>query len=115
MHGTITKLSAKCAECGHEFHAKRPDRAEFCSTECRSRYNNRRRDRGAMLFDLYLHHRFNRKAAAEKNLQTLIDRMVGNWVEEDRRAGRRVMRDLADVMQAAMPHTNIRYDIRAGK
>lgn len=114
MHGTLKSLT-KCAECGQPFQPKRCDTAEFCSKECRQRSNNREMQRGKALLSLYVHTRFNRKAAAEKNLQTLIDRMVSNWVEEDRAAGRRVMRDLDEVMYAAVEHTAQRSDIRAGK
>lgn len=116
MHGTLkTKLTTRCAECAKDFSAKRPDRATFCSTECRGAWNVRRRDRGAMLLDLYIHTRFNRAKASEKGLQTMIDRMIGNWVEEDRQAGRKVMRELSEVIEAAMPHTNQRFDVRAGR
>lgn len=111
----MTKLFTRhCSECGTEFQAKVAS-AEFCCQEHRLAYNNRRRDRGAMLFDLYVHTRFNRKASQEKGLQTLIDRMVGNWVEEDRAVGRKPMRELQDCIQAALPHTAIRTAYRAGK
>lgn len=103
-----------CAECGEEFPAG-VESAEFCSQAHRLAYNNRRRDRGALLYDLYVHLRFNREAAAEKNLRTLVDRMVGIWVEEDRARRRRIMRPLHDCTQAALPHTVLRTEIRAGK
>lgn len=103
-----------CAECGAAFVAK-DYRAEFCGLACKNEMNKRRRDRGAMLLDLYIHQRFNRKAAGERGLQTLIDRMVGNWVEEDRQAGRRVMRPLDDCIFAAVAHTAVVNNHRAGK
>lgn len=108
------QFNRKCGECGVEFIAK-DRRAEFCGTPCRVAHTNRRRDRGAMLYDMYVHLRFNREAATEEGLRTLIDRMVGNWVEEDRELGRRVMRPMDDVKQAALPHTVVRCNIRAGK
>ena len=103
-----------CAECSQSFVAK-DYRAEFCGLACKNEMNKRRRDRGAMLLDLYIHQRFNRKAAGERGLQTLIDRMVGNWVEEDRAAGRRVMRPLDDCVFAAVQHTAVVNNHRAGK
>lgn len=103
-----------CAECCNAFVAK-DYRAEFCGTACKNAMNQRRRDRGAQLLDLYVHTRFNRKAAGEHGLQTIIDRMVGNWVEEDRQAGRRVMRPLDDVMFAAVQHVATVHNHRAGK
>lgn len=103
-----------CAECAQEFEA-RDRRAEFCSTVCKNNTNNRRVKRGVMLLDLYVHTRFNRKVAGEKKLQTLIDRMVGNWIEEDRAAGRRYIRPVDDCISAAVQHTAVRSAVRAGK
>jgi hypothetical protein len=103
-----------CAECNEAFTAK-DRRAEFCGSKCRLAMNNRRRDRGAQLLDLYVHTRFNRKAAQERNLQTIIDRMVGNWIAEDRAAGRREMRPLDDVMFQAVQHVATTHSHRAGK
>lgn len=103
-----------CAECGEPFKSQRR-KAEFCSKECRMAHNNRRRDRGAMLLDLYVHTRFNRQKAGERGLKTMIDRMIGNWVAEDREAGRRSMRPIDEVVQAAVSHTSKVYGHRAGK
>lgn len=103
-----------CAECGADFIAK-DYRAEFCGLACKNEMNKRRRDRGAMLLDLYIHRRFNRKAAEARGLQSIIDRMVGNWIEEDRAAGRRWCRPLDDCIYAAVSHTAVRHNIRAGR
>lgn len=106
----------KCAECGKTFQAKRADTAEFCSSKCRMAYNNLEAKRGKQLLGLYVHTRFNRAAASERGLQTLIDRMVGNWVAEDRAAGRREMRPLQEVLFGAVEHVAVVNSVgRAGK
>lgn len=103
-----------CAECGIDFKAKAPH-ADFCSSPCRMAANNRRMARGAKLFDLYVHQRFNRDEAQAKGVKTIIDRMVANWVAEDREAGRRVMRPLSDCLEAAVEHQAVINRVRAGR
>lgn len=103
-----------CAECGTGFETKVLS-AEFCSTPCRLAANNRRRDRGAKLLDLYVHQRFNRAEAQGHNVKTLIDRMVSNWMTEDREMGRRAMRPLQDCMQAAVASSSSRHSARIRK
>lgn len=103
-----------CAECGNVFEAKAPH-AEFCSPSCRMAMNNRAMSRGKMLLDLYVHQRFNREEALAKGVKTILDRMVANWVNEDREAGRRVMRPLSDCLEAAVEHQAVINRVRAGR
>lgn len=51
------KFRVMCAECGGEFEAQRRH-AEFCSTGCRRKFNNRRAQRGAELYDFIMLSRF---------------------------------------------------------
>lgn len=85
-----------CLECGTEFSGK----GEFCSNACRHAFNNRRKARGAELYDLYMAHRFERKEAQEQRVFQAINRLASNWRQEDlaRRAGRRSWRRIADVL-----------------
>jgi len=47
-----------CLECG-QTHERGP-RATFCSHACKMQHGNRRRQRGALLYDLWMEHRYNR-------------------------------------------------------
>jgi hypothetical protein len=102
------KVFASETRAGAALEALAQATAAFCAQPCCLAHNNRRRDRGALLVDLIVHDRFNRKEASGRGIRTLADRMVANWVNEDRRAGRRVMRPLQECIEAAAPHTAIR-------
>lgn len=111
---TRRQVSHACAECGTAFEAT-DRKAVFCSPACRTASNNRRRDRGALIYDLLVHQRFNREAAQERNVRSLVDRMISNWVAEDRDAGRRVLRPLQDCLEAALPHGATHLGIVGGR
>jgi hypothetical protein len=59
--------SHTCTECGAPFlaHARLARHAEFCGTECRKAFNNRRAMRGATLYDLFMTLRYERGLAAK--------------------------------------------------
>ena len=46
-------MAKHCKECGKQF-TPRQYNGEFCCTECRRDFNNRRATRGAMLYDLMM-------------------------------------------------------------
>ena len=79
-----------CLECGSETHLK----GEFCPTRCRTDFNNRRKARGAELYDLYMAHRFERAAATDLGVFQAINRLASMYRQEDnqRRAGRKSWR-----------------------
>lgn len=79
-----------CLECG----APTATRASFCSIGCRRRWNNRRKVRGAVLYDLYMAHRYDRPIAEALQALSLINRLVSTFRAEDNaaRAGRRSWR-----------------------
>ena len=76
-----------CLECG----APAPRSQHFCSAACRRDFHNRRRVRGAALYDLYMASRFDRAASNEAGLWKLMNRLASAWREEDqaKRGGRR--------------------------
>lgn len=83
-------MKRTCTECGTGFEAARHD-AEFCSARCRQAFANRRQQRGAELYDLFMAHRFERKASATLKLLSLMNRLASSWRHEDhaRRDSRR--------------------------
>ena len=82
--------TATCLECG----APRTKAAEFCKSSCRMDWNNRRRKRGAEIYDLFMVIRHERGLAKAMGLWTLICRLATHYREEDfrEREGRRSWR-----------------------
>lgn len=78
-----------CRECGSAFVG--PRKAVFCAAECRTTFINRRSQRGAVLYDIYMAHRFERTAAGKARLLSVMNRLASDWRREDReqRAGRK--------------------------
>ena len=85
-----------CLECGEPV----PGKGDFCSAACRHGFNNRRKARGAELYDLYMAHRFERKEAQELRVLQAMNRLASNWRRQDReqRGARRSWRRTQDVL-----------------
>ena len=73
-----------CAECRDGFTAARLD-ATFCSTACKSKFNNRRISRGLELIDRALHWRGDRK---DKEAFTDLCFVIDGFLRDDRAIGR---------------------------
>lgn len=93
----------QCHEC-KEVINDQTGRRLFCGKSCRNAFMNRRRDRGAQLYDLFMPIRYERGLARRLNLWTKICRMAAIFKDEDDRAGRkswpdprRTLRDRADL------------------
>jgi hypothetical protein len=86
-----------CKECGGKVAGK----AEFCCSGCRHAFNNRRRQRGAELYDLYMAHRFERDLAGELGVFQAINRLASQFREEDKakREGRKSWRNPRAVLE----------------
>jgi hypothetical protein len=96
----MTKITNPCRECGKDAGKAPAGRSKFfCSTPCRQAWNNRRRDRGAELYDLFMAMRYDRDAAKDADAWTKMCRMAQLFHEEDQRAGRRSYRKIAEVLQ----------------
>ena len=81
-----------CTECGETFTTPKCE-ANFCAPSCRMEWHNRRRDRGAELYDLLMTCRFDRDFAAKEGLvmSTLLSNLAGHYrdSDNDKRAGRK--------------------------
>lgn len=86
--GMILTKPRTCRECGKPLDPDRKANTEFCATECRIAWRNRRMSRGADLYDAFMAMRFDREAAKDKGLWALMCRMASAWNEEDKAAGR---------------------------
>lgn len=93
-----------CLECGVDLVPGARER-EFCASPCRMAWNNRRRDRGAELYDLYMAHRFERDEAKARGVFQAINRLASDFRREDRalRAGRRSWRR-TEIVLGERPH-----------
>jgi hypothetical protein len=86
-------FSKTCTECGCEFTTPKAD-AGFCAPSCRMAWHNRRRDRGAELYDIIMAQRFDRQGAkgglGEKQMRAIVDRLVMqyNIADKELRGGR---------------------------
>jgi predicted nucleic acid-binding Zn ribbon protein len=88
----VRRLFAKsCTECGEAFETIRSE-AEFCAPKCRMGWHNRRRDRGAELYDILMCKRYERNGElTEKVARRLVDSLCRAYRDGDKtaRAGRK--------------------------
>lgn len=96
----IEPRARECLECGRPLDPSRRTQ-QFCpGSDCRRAWHNRRQMRGAILYDFYMAHRFQRAEATEAGLLQKINRQVSEWRIEDRekRAGRRSWRLISEAL-----------------
>ena len=75
-----------CKECGAKFTKDGRDK-HFCRSKCRNAFNNRKKARGAMLVDLFMRARFDRKGTGEGAYSEMCT-LASVWRDEDKKAGR---------------------------
>jgi hypothetical protein len=80
----MTALRIGCLEC-NEPTGERREGAQFCCSSCRMAFNNRRRDRGAEMYDLFRALRRERDTAKVLKLWTKMTQLELHWQEEDER------------------------------
>lgn len=80
----------KCRECGCDMISTRKPKT-FCSDACRTAHVNRRRERGAQIYDLFMAMRYERALAAKFKVWTTMCQLAAEWrLEDDReRDGRK--------------------------
>lgn len=86
-----------CRECNGG--VGRRDGARFCSDKCKNKFNNRRLRRGAVLYDLMMTNRLERKRGEDLRLMTIIARLIADWNEEDQRAGIKSYGDVTEWLE----------------
>lgn len=70
-----------CLECGT---AMPTSNGRFCTTPCRHAFNNRRKQRGSTLYDLFMAVRYQRKLATTWQAWLMMTRLAKAWRDEDR-------------------------------
>jgi hypothetical protein len=73
-----------CRECGSPFSAQRSTR-EFCSSNCRAQFHNRQARHGRDFFSAVMAIRYDRDAAKEARMWSLLCRMAAAVKAEDNR------------------------------
>ncbi len=93
----------ECRECGVQHNTK----GVFCCTGCRQAWNNRRLQRGAELYDLFMIVRYQRGVAKLHGIWTIVCRAAQTWREEDvrERGGRQSWRAYEDLRSDLLPYT----------
>ena len=92
-----TKLRIRCCrECsspltgaarpGENSTPRQKRTAIFCSTPCKTAWNNRRKNRGADLYDLWMAQRYSRTEAEASGVWAEMCRLSEQWNEEDKAA-----------------------------
>jgi protein-arginine kinase activator protein McsA len=87
-----------CRECGRGFQSNRTI-ARFCGSNCKNTFNNRRMQRGAVIYDLLMVQRYSRREASMGNAWSLLSKLAQHFksLDDRERAGRRSWEDLKKV------------------
>lgn len=72
-----------CWECAKPSEGKR-----FCCRPCKQAWNNRRMQRGAIMYDLFMGSRFEREASRKEGVWSVLCRLASDWHDADGAAGR---------------------------
>lgn len=97
-----------CLECGCDLPAAARDEKRFCSNAHKDAFNNRRKNRGAELYDLFMAMRYDRAAASEAGVWAIMCRMASHWREADGEAGVKSFLPIREVVQRNPKYTGIR-------
>lgn len=73
-----------CRECGCQTISTRKPK-DFCTSACRTNHTNRRRERGAQLYDLFMAMRYERELAVKLHVWTTMCQLAAEWRREDER------------------------------
>lgn len=85
-----------CWETGKPMPEGMKDTAHFLTDQARTAWNNRRKSRGAELYDLFMAYRYDRKRAKLLGLFSRMCALAAKWRYEDKEAGRTSFAPLED-------------------
>lgn len=105
--------TAACRECKKPVGPSVRFEKKFCCHACGTAWNNRRKQRGAEMYDLIMFMCCERKAARLLNIWTLVWRMAAVWREEDKAAGLKSYAPFAEIQQDGrmLKYAATRHDI----
>lgn len=104
-----------CRECGKPLGPSVRPEKKFCCHPCGFAWNNRRKLRGAELYDLFMAMRYERGAAKLYGVWAIICRMAAMWNEEDKERGAKSYAPIKEVMERYVHYTAVRNTVRIGK
>ena len=88
-----------CKECGCSSSGCKST-AAFCSRKCRNAHNNRRMQRGAEFYDMFMVMRYERGLAKKLNLWTMMCRMAKKFKAQDDHERRKSWNDPGKIIKA---------------
>lgn len=105
--------TAACRECGKPVGPSVRFEKKFCCEPCRHSWTNRRKLRGAELYDLFMAMRYDRGTAKLFGVWAIMCRMASMWKEEDGRLGVKSYASLSDIQQEGriLKYTAVRNTI----
>ncbi len=120
---TTKKLTVRCCrECSAALAAPKPGfvrDAKFCGISCKATWNNRRKNRGADLYDLWMAMRYDRDTAKDLGVWKEMCRLSEKWSDEDKAAKRKTYERPGVVLTRLMDTGRLprarAMQIRAGK
>lgn len=84
----MTKIKVKCCrECKNPLPDRLKATAVFCGIPCKAKWNNRRKNRGADLYDLWMSLRYERDEAKRLGVWAELCRLSEGWRDDDARDG----------------------------
>lgn len=105
----MSKTARCCRECSTPLQKAAKPEARFCSNPCKDRWNNRRKNRGAELYDLFMAYRYDRGVSKALGLWSLICRMGSVWNEEDKETGRQSYGDPRETKERMIRYLGTRH------
>jgi hypothetical protein len=125
----MTKTAARqvrcCCECGSPLKgpsaegSNKPARgrkqSKVCSTLCKATWNNRRKTRGAELYDLWMAMRYEREDAKALGVWKEMCRMSEQWMDDDKAEGRVERRKTYDRAGVVIQRLKDTGRLRAGE
>lgn len=76
-----------CRECLTPLEAGHKASRAFCSDTCKAKWNNRRKSRGADIYDLWMAMRYERDEAKRLGVWKEMCRLSERWHDEDEASG----------------------------
>jgi hypothetical protein len=84
----MIKTKVKCCrECQTALPTGLKRSAIFCGIPCKARWNNRRKNRGADLYDLWMAMHYDRDDAKKYGVRSELCRMAERWNDQDWKTG----------------------------
>ena len=91
-------MTRTCYETGADLPETMHEKAHFSSDAARTAWNNRRKNRGAILYDLFMGYRYDRGVAKTLGLFSVMCALAAKWRAEDKAAGRRSHNEPAEAV-----------------